>query len=154
VNRLNGAALLFGAAFGFLFAAAGFNQYDIVHRTLLLQYLDPFFVMASAVATAMLLLWWFERRRLRTVMGGPLELRRWTFERKQFYGGMIFGVGWAVTGACPGTVSAMIAAGSLLGFVTLGGIVVGIYLRDLSAEWAERPDADVRPAAPAVEASD
>ena len=53
MSRLNLASLAFGLAFGLLFAAAGFNQYDIVHRTLLLQYLDPFFVMGSAVATAM-----------------------------------------------------------------------------------------------------
>ena len=134
MSRLNLAAALFGTAFGFLFSAAGFNQYDIVHRTLLLQCLDPFFVMGSAVATAMPLLWVLERRGLRTPLGGTLALRRWPLERKHLYGGVVFGSGWALTGACPGTVSAMLAAGSLLGLVTLAGIVAGIYLRDAIAE--------------------
>jgi uncharacterized protein len=134
VSRLNLAAACFGAAFGFLFSAAGFNQYDIVHRTLLLQYLDPFYVMGSAVATAMPILWVLERRGLRTPLGGALALRRWPLERKHLYGGVVFGTGWAITGACPGTVAAMLAAGSLLGLVPLAGIIAGIFLRDAIAE--------------------
>ncbi len=134
MSRLNLAAAFFGAAFGFLFSAAGFNQYDIVHRTLLLQYLDPFFVMGSAVATAMPILWVLERRGWRTPLGGALALRRWPLERKHLYGGVVFGTGWAITGACPGTISAMLAAGSLLGLVTLVGIFAGIFLRDTIAE--------------------
>lgn len=134
MNRLNLASLLFGLAFGFLFAAAGFNQYDVVHATLLLEYLDPFFVMGSAVATAMLILWLLERRGLQTPLGGALELRRWPAERKHVYGGVVFGLGWAVTGACPGTVAAMLAAGSVLGVVPLVGILLGILLRDSVAE--------------------
>ncbi len=138
MNRLNLTSLLFGLAFGFLFAAASFNQYDIVHATLLLEYLDPFFVMGSAVGTAMLTLWLLERRGWRTPLGGRLELRRWPAERKHIYGGIMFGTAWAVTGACPGTVAAMLAAGSALSLVTLAGILVGIALRDIVAQRAQR----------------
>ncbi len=138
MNRVNLASLGFGLAFGFLFAAAGFNQYDVVHATLLLQYLDPFFVMGSAVATALLVLWLLERRGLRTPLGGPLQLRRWPAERKHIYGGVVFRLGWAITGACPGTVVAMLAAGSLLGIVPLAGILVGILLWDAVAERRQR----------------
>lgn len=136
MNRLHSASLLFGAAFGSLFAAAGFNQYDVVHATLLLQHFDPFLVMGSAVATAMPILWLLERRGLRTALGGTLALRRWPVERKHIYGGLVFGTGWAITGACPGTAAAMLAAGSLLGAVPLAGIVVGIALRDTVVERA------------------
>jgi hypothetical protein len=134
VSRLNGVSLLFGAAFGFLFAAAGFNQYDVVHATLLLEYLDPFYVMGSSVVTSMLILWLLERRGWTTPLGGALTLRRWPVERKHLYGGMVFGTGWAIVGACPGTVSTMLAAGSLLGVVPLAGILVGIALRDRVVE--------------------
>ncbi len=134
MNRLNLASLFFGSAFGFLFAAAGFNQYDVVHNTLLLKYLDPFFVMGSAVATALPILWLLERRGWHTPLGGPITPRRWPVERKHVYGGVVFGLGWAITGACPGTTSTMAAAGSVLGLVPLGGIFVGIFLRDTISE--------------------
>ena len=152
MRRLNLASLLFGAAFGFLFSAAGFNQYDIVHRTLLLEYLDPFFVMGSAVVTAGSILWLLERRGWRTPLGGSLTLRRWPVERKHVLGGLVFGTGWAVAGACPGTVSAMVAAGGLLGLVPLAGILAGILLRDLAVERA--PQAAGEPVVASVPATE
>lgn len=138
MSRLNAAALGFGAAFGFLFAAAGFNQYDVVHDVLLLRYLDPFYVMGSAVTTAMLALWILERRGWSTPLGGRLELRRWPVERKHVNGAVVFGLGWALIGACPGTVSTMLMAGGFLGVVPLAGILLGMFLRD---RVAERPKA-------------
>ncbi|MDQ3328778.1 MAG: hypothetical protein M3506_09685 [Chloroflexota bacterium] len=138
MSRLSGASLLFGIAFGFLFAAAGFNQYVVVHATLLLEYLDPFFVMGSSVATSMVILWFLERRGWTTPLGGALTLRRWPVERKHVYGGMVFGTGWAIVGACPGTVSTMLAAGSVLGVVPLAGLLAGILLRDRVVERPQR----------------
>jgi uncharacterized membrane protein YedE/YeeE len=130
VNRVNGVCGLFGLAFGFLFAAAGLNQYDVIHRMLLLEEIAPFLIMGSAMATALPILWLLERRRWRTPLGGPLALRRWAFERKHLWGGILFGTGWAITGACPGTASTTLGAGSLLGIVLVVGIVAGIALRD------------------------
>ncbi|MDB5077738.1 MAG: hypothetical protein JWO42_3917 [Chloroflexi bacterium] len=130
MNRLHVFSLLFGTAFGFLFSAAGFNQYNVIHRMLLLHYLDPFLVMGAAVAVALPLIWLLERRHWQTPLGGPFAPRRWPAERKHVLGGAVFGVGWAVTGACPGTVTAMIGTGSLLGIVTLAGVLFGIALRD------------------------
>lgn len=134
MNRLNIASLAFGAAFGFLFNAAGFNQYNVIHSMLLLQRLDPFLVMGSAVVTAMPILWLLERRRWTTPVGGAMQLRRWPVERKHVLGGIVFGAGWAITGACPGTITGMLSVGNLLGLLPLAGILVGILLRDALTE--------------------
>jgi hypothetical protein len=134
VSRHNVVCALVGAAFGFLFCTCGFNSYDVIHRMLLLQYFYPFLVLGSAVITAMPLLWWLERRRWRTPLGGELALKRWPVERKHVLGSMVFGAGWAVTGACPGTISGMLGEGSILGFVTLGGFLGGMWLRDMVVE--------------------
>jgi uncharacterized protein len=131
VNRHAGVYLMFGAAFGFVFAASGFNQYDVIHRMLLLQDMTPFLVMGSAVGTALPILWILERRRWRTPLGGPMQLRRWRLERKHVLGGMVFGVGWAITGACPGTAATTVGGGSAMGLVLVGGIIGGIALRDV-----------------------
>lgn len=138
MTRHNVAILFFGAAFGFLFNAAGFNQYDVIHRMLLLQNLSPFLVMGSAVLTAAPLLWLLERRHWQTVLGGELTLRRWAPERKHVLGGIIFGAGWAITGACPGTISGMLAVGNLLGLLPLAGVLAGITLRDMISERTEQ----------------
>lgn len=132
MSRLHAACALFGLVFGFLFAAAGLNQYDVIHRMLLLRDLDPFLIMGSAMATALPLLWLLERRRWQTPLGGPLALRRWPVQRSQITGGVIFGIGWAVTGACPGTASTVLGAGSLLGLVLIAGMVAGAGLCDVA----------------------
>ncbi|CAN5508296.1 hypothetical protein BH24CHL1_BH24CHL1_10790 [soil metagenome] len=130
MNRLNVVAALFGVAFGFLFAAAGLNQYDVIHSMLLLENFEPFLIMGSAMGTALPLLWILERRGFHTPIGGPLALTRWQFERKHIQGGIVFGTGWAITGACPGTISTTLGAGSLMGLVFMAGALAGIYARD------------------------
>lgn len=134
MSRLNLVCALFGVAFGSVFAAAGFNQYDVIHDMLLLQSLEPFLVMASAIVTALPILWLFERRRRQTLLGGRLELRRWAFERKHILGGVVFGIGWAITGACPGTAATTLGGGSVMGIVLVVGIIAGIALRDAITE--------------------
>lgn len=130
MNWVSATCGLFGVAFGFLFAAAGLNQYDVIHQMLLLEYLDPFLIMGSAMATALPILWALERRRWHTPLGGPLSLRRWAIESKHVKGSMVFGTGWAISGACPGTAATTLGSGSLMGFVLVVGMVAGIALRD------------------------
>ncbi len=150
MNRLSVVCGLFGAAFGFLFVAAGLNQYDVIHRMLLLENVAPFLIMGSAMGTALPLLWLLERRRWRTPLGGDLVLRRWSVEPKHVWGAAIFGTGWAITGACPGTASTALGAGGLLGIVLIGGIVAGIALRDAVSERqaASTPEPLPEPASP------
>ena len=131
MSRLSLVCGLFGLGFGAVFAAAGFNQYDVIHEMLLLRNLEPGLTMASAVGTAFLILRVLEHRKWRTPLGGPMHLRRWDVERKHVLGGMVFGTGWAITGACPGTASTMIGGGSVLGIVLAVGVVAGITLRDM-----------------------
>lgn len=143
--RLATVYALFGVAFGFVFAAAGFNQYDVIHEMLLLENLEPFLVMGSAVMTAMPILWLLERRKMHTPLGGHLELRRWSFERKHIAGGVVFGIGWAITGACPGTASTTLGGGSVMGIVLVVGIIAGIALRDAVVARQATPMVDALP---------
>jgi hypothetical protein len=53
----------------------------------------------------------------------------------------VFGTGWAITDACSGTITAMTGTGSLLGFVLLAGVIVGITLRDTMVDTLPAQDA-------------
>jgi uncharacterized membrane protein YedE/YeeE len=122
--------LLFGMGFGFLITAAGFSDYDTIHNMLLLREAHGFLVMGSAVAVAMPLLWLLERRRWQTPFAGPLNISRYRVERKDVLGAAVFGIGWAIAGTCPAPALAMLAGGSVLGIVVIGGLFAGIMLRD------------------------
>ena len=137
---MNRIGLLFGMAFGFLLTAARVNDYDVIHRMLLLQEPDLYLLMASTVGVALPLLWLLQRRGWQTPLGGRLTLTRSPVERKHVLGGAVFGIGWAVAGTCPGAVLALVGTGGLLGLVVVAGLFVGVILRDaVAAQPAARP---------------
>lgn len=129
-TRMNTAGLLFGMAFGGLLAAARLHEYDTIHAMLRLDEPDVFLLMASAIAVSAPALWWLERRRVVTPLGGELRLSRSKPEAHHIKGGALFGVGWAIAGTCPAPALVMVSSGALLGLVAMAGIFIGLHLRD------------------------
>ncbi len=128
----------FGAAFGFVITAAGLNNYDVIHRMLALQELEVYLIMASAVAVAAPLLWLLERRRVKTVLGGPIHIERSPVQRDNVLGAAVFGAGWAIAGACPGPAIGMAVAGSVPALAVMAGLMTGVLARDRVAGQARR----------------
>ena len=122
--------LLFGTGFGFVLAAANLHEYDTIHKMLRLEEIDVFLLMGGAIGTSLPLLWWLERRRANTLIGGPLLLSRSKPRREHVVGGALFGVGWAVSGTCPAPALVMLVSGAGLAAVTITGLFVGLNLRD------------------------
>ncbi|TMF73647.1 MAG: hypothetical protein E6I18_15435 [Chloroflexi bacterium] len=137
---MNRVAALLGVAFGFGLGAARLNDYDVIHDMLLLREPEVFLLMASAMAVALPVLWLLERGAWHTPGGGLMRLSRSNIERKHIFGSAVFGGGWAITGACPGTALAMPAAGVALGLPVIAGVLAGQILRESIAK--------VRPIAP------
>lgn len=127
-KRMNAVGLLFGALFGGVLAGAQLHEYDTIHAMLKLEEFDVFWLMGSAIAVSMPLLWWLERRGTVTPLGGKLQLSRSRPEAKHVKGGVLFGVGWAVAGTCPAPALVMISSGALLGLVATAGLFVGLAL--------------------------
>ncbi|MGH2443977.1 MAG: DUF6691 family protein [Chloroflexota bacterium] len=120
----------FGLGFGAVITAGRFNEYNVIHDGLRLTNLYMFFAMASAIVVAMPLLYILRRAGWVTPLGGKLELSPSRIERKHILGGVVFGVGWAVTGTCPAPALAMAGSGGILGLVVVIGIFCGLMLRD------------------------
>jgi hypothetical protein len=132
--RRNSVYLLVGLCFGFLLTGSGLSRYDVIHAMLRFENWDPYLIMALSIGTALPLLWLLQRIGWVTPLGGRLSLAHRGIERRQVFGGAVFGAGWAITGACPGTVSAMIGGGSILGLAVLGGILLGIRAFEATEE--------------------
>lgn len=117
-----------GVAFGFLLTASGLGDYATIHRGLLFQDAYIFQMLGSSMPVAAVGLAVLRRRGV-TAFGGQLTLPRRPVERRHVYGGMVFGIGFGLAGACPGTAIAMVATGGMGGLVILAGIVGGLRLR-------------------------
>lgn len=130
--------IVVGLSFGFLLTGSRLGDPAVVHGGLALR--DPYIfqMMGSAMAVAVVGLVAL-RRRGATVFGGALALPRRPVERRHVYGGAVFGLGFGIAGACPGTAIAMVATGGVGGIVVLAGMLGGLRLRGAVEATARRP---------------
>lgn len=135
--KFNLVGLLFGAGFGFVLAAANLHEYSTIHNMLSLKEADVFLLMGGAIAVSLPLLWLLERKKVRTALGGPLQLSRSKPNRRHVVGGALFGMGWAISGTCPAPALVMLASGAGLAIVTVVGLFTGLELRDIQTRRAQ-----------------
>ena len=126
---MRAAAAAIGVVFGFTLAWSGLADPDVIRRGLLFEDLYLFGLFAAALGTAGLGVHALRRFGVRALLTGePVSWQRTPLERRHVVGSAIFGLGWAISAACPGPVVAQIGAGVLWSVATFAGIVVGIRL--------------------------
>ena len=91
-------------------------------------------VIGTAVVVVLISVQLIKRFNIKTVQGEAVVIPNKTFNKGQVYGGLLFGLGWAITGACPGPLFAQIGAGYSVIIVTFlsawAGTWVYGYFRD------------------------
>jgi len=110
-----------GLLLGFVVARLGFADFDELHQMLVFRDLRLLFAFAMAASLSMAAFAALCRR---------LPLPPVRFHRGTLPGAFLFGVGWAVCGACPGVALVQLGQGKALAAVTLSGIFAGILLHD------------------------
>lgn len=126
--------LLTGIIFGIIFVKAEVISWFRIQEMFRLQSFHMYGIIGSAVGVGMVSVWLIKKFKIKTTDGQPITITPKKFNKGQIYGGLIFGFGWAITGACPGPLFAQIGTGALAVSVTLlsavGGTWVYGYLRD------------------------
>jgi len=120
--------LVFGILFGFLLHKGGATKYDVILGQLLLRDHTVIKIMLSAVVTGMLGIY------LMRSLGWVRLYPKSGSLGKSLFGGLVFGVGFAVLGYCPGTISGAIGngyldalAGGLIGILIGTGLFAALY---------------------------
>jgi uncharacterized membrane protein YedE/YeeE len=121
--------IFFGALFGFCLSRARATDYDAILGMFRLTDLHLFGVIGVAIATAGLGLLVLRKIGVHSLGGEPIRLAPKPMHASVFTGGLIFGVGWALSGACPGTALAQLGEGKLYALATVAGIVAGTWLK-------------------------
>jgi len=133
MNRKLGLALL-GLWFGFALARSGASQYDYIHRMFAGQDLHIAYLMATAIILAAIGMRILKAAGNKTIDGKPIAVKVKPMSWSVVTGGIIFGIGWGISGACPGTVLPQIGEGKLLGLFTVAGLLAGTYVYALLQE--------------------
>ncbi len=126
--------LMMGIIFGIILIKSEVISWYRIQEMFRLQSFHMFGVIGSAVVTGMISVWLIKRFGIKTISGNKIELPRKKFHKGQIYGGLIFGFGWAITGACPGPLFAQIGLGFSVVIITLLSAVAGTWLYGLLKE--------------------
>ena len=123
-----GAALTLGMIFGAVLFKSEVIRWERINKMFLFEEAHMYIIIGVAIAVGVPSMWIIKHFEVRTVTGEPIPVEDLPFHRGVVYGGSVFGVGWAITAACPGPIYAQIGAGELAAIATLGGALAGTFL--------------------------
>ncbi len=123
--------LAIGTYFGIVVTKGEVVSWFRIQEMFRFQSFHMYGVIATALAVAMVSLALIKSRRVRTVRGDeivvpPKELGRRGY--RYWIGGTLFGLGWALAGACPGPIFALIGNGVTVYGVVLLSALFGTWL--------------------------
>ncbi len=126
VYRANFLALLMGITFGFLMSHAGATTYDYHAKMFLLIDLQLMKVIGTAVVVAMIGVYLLKKYQIRSITtGAEVDFVKKPYQQGLITGAFLFGIGWAMTASCPGTVPAMLGEGKIGALFVLIGLLLG-----------------------------
>lgn len=120
--------LLVGIFFGILLVKAEIISWFRIQEMFKLQSFHMYGVIGSAIVVGMLSLWLIKKLKTKSVEGEAIQPEPKPMNKGVIYGGLIFGVGWALTGACPGPLFVQIGTGATVTVVTLLSAIVGTWV--------------------------
>ncbi|WP_426061471.1 DUF6691 family protein [Hymenobacter sp. B1770] len=121
--------LVLGALFGIILTKSEVISWWRIQEMFRFQSFHMYGVIGSAVVVGMVSIQLIKRNRLKSLDGELITLADKKYNHGTWIGGTIFGLGWALTGACPGPLFAQIGAG-----VGVGAVAV-LILAALAGTW-------------------
>ena len=116
--------VLAGVAFGFTLSRSGAADYNYIQGMFLLTELQLYGIIGTAVAVTAPGLYLLKRRG-RTATGETLIVTPKARHAGNVVGGVLFGIGWSITGMCPGPIIVNIGEGKLYAIAAMAGALVG-----------------------------
>ncbi len=124
---------LLGAGLGLVFTQSQVVSWFRIYEMFRFESFHMYGIIGSAVATAAASVWLIKKLGLTTVHGEPIELapKAWGSSRvpgaRYWMGGLTFGLGWALLGACPGPLVALLGGGVTVMAAALVAALAGTW---------------------------
>lgn len=127
----NAKYLIVGVLFGIVFIKAEVVSWFRIQEMFRLQSFHMYGIIGSAVVVGMLSVFIIKKFNIKTIYGETIKIAPKEFNKGQIFGGLLFGFGWAMTGACPGPLFAQIGTGATVILVTLLSAIAGTWVYGL-----------------------
>ena len=121
--------LLVGVFFGIILFKAEVVSWFRIYEMFKFGSFHMYGVIGSAVVIGIVVMFFFKKEKLKTIEGQPvfIEPKKKGLARN-LIGGIIFGLGWALGGACPGPMFVLLGKGVIAIIVVLIGAILGAFL--------------------------
>ena len=103
--------LVLGTLFGIILTKSEVISWFRIQEMFRFQAFHMYGVIGSAILVGMISIQLIKRNHLKTITGEPIVIADKKFNHGIWVGGFIFGLGWALTGACPGPLFAQLGSG-------------------------------------------
>jgi uncharacterized membrane protein YedE/YeeE len=131
--------ILTGIFFGIIMVKSEAVSWYRIQEMFRFQSFFMFGLMGSAVLPGILIVALIRRFNMRDIGGQPIlftpKKKKW---KKYLFGGSIFGLGWALTGACPGPIFVLLGAGYGAMWMVIAGALVGTFAYGAFRDWLPR----------------
>ncbi len=120
--------LVVGILFGIVFVKAEIVSWFRIQEMFQLTSFHMYGVIGTAVVVGAMSVFLIKKFNIKTISGEQVVFHSKKFNKGQIIGGLMFGFGWAMTGACPGPLFAQIGTGALAAFITLLSAIAGTWV--------------------------
>ena len=120
-------ALVLGTLFGLILVKAEVLSWFRIQEMFAFQSFHMYGIIGSAVGVGALSVWLIRTFKMKSVEGNVIELKDKAPRYMSAYlGGTAFGLGWAMTGACPGPMYALVGSGTTIMLLAIVAGVLGV----------------------------
>jgi uncharacterized membrane protein YedE/YeeE len=119
---------LVGILFGVVFIKAEIISWFRIQEMFRLQSFHMYGVIGAAVVVGAISVFLIKKFKVKTIHGEAITFADKTFNKGQIIGGLCFGFGWAMTGACPGPLFAQVATGAFAVLVVIASAILGTWV--------------------------
>jgi uncharacterized membrane protein YedE/YeeE len=119
---------LVGILFGVVFIKAEIISWFRIQEMFRLQSFHMYGVIGTAVVVGAISVFLIKKFKVKTIHGEAITFADKTFNKGQIIGGLCFGFGWAMTGACPGPLFAQVATGAFAVLVVIASAILGTWV--------------------------
>lgn len=128
MNNKNITLFIGGLMFGFGLAWGGMSKPEIVLSFLQLEDYGLILLMGAATVTTFMAINIVPRFMEKPVLGGEFKPRVRAFNRNTILGAIIFGIGWGLSGQCPGSALSSLGIGNLPVLLGIAAMFAGAYV--------------------------
>ena len=120
--------MLMGMLFGIILVKSEVLSWFRIQEMFRLHSFHMYGVIGTAAVVGMISVFLIKKWGIKSLSGEKITIAPKKFTKGQVYGGLIFGLGWALTGACPGPLFAQMGSGFAVVGVTFLSAVAGTWV--------------------------